>query len=102
MSMLSAVAPAIAPVANAVTQSSGSAQREADAGSAHGPNARAVVTSQAAFVTLSMESRGRAASSGFDGRRVDAGFEKQEADGNKVTSPEQEKEKVKGKLDVAA
>ncbi|HQH26178.1 MAG TPA: hypothetical protein PLP17_02185 [Oligoflexia bacterium] len=102
MGILAALAPALAPAANSVMQSSGSAPRESDAGKAHSSNAGVVVSSQAAVVTLSMESKGRAASAGPDGRRVDAGFEKQDATGKSAAEHEEQKEKVKGKLDVAA
>ncbi len=101
MSMLSALAPAIAPVANSVALGPGSPAREADAGSMQKSNAGNVLASQAAVVTLSFDSK-RAASSG-DGKRVDAGFEKQEVNGNSVSAKRQEaKEEVQNKLDVSA
>ena len=101
MSILPALAPALAPVANTFTQGSGTAPRESDAGSSHSSNAKNVLASQAAIVTLSFESKGRAASSG-DGRRVDASFDKQGTHALKSDSREEKKEKIDGRLNVAA
>lgn len=107
MSVISTLAPAaVAPIANVVTNSSGSAPRGADSGTAQSSHAQGVLTSQAAVVHLaSAEGKSRAASNGMEGRRVDAGFEKQEAK-ERFSSKGKEEEGSsnfsRGKIDVEA
>lgn len=103
MSVLSTtLAPAAAPAASASTHASGTAAR-ADGNSGHAASAKGIVNSPAAVVSLvSVEGKARAASHGSEGRRVDAGYEKQEAKGGTETLQKEKKEADRTKVDVEA
>lgn len=105
MSVISTLAPAaVAPIANVVTNSSGTAPRGGDSGTAQSSHAQGVLTSQAAVVHLaSAEGKSRGASNGTEGRRVDAGFEKQEAK-DRLSSKGEEgsSNSPRGKINVEA
>ncbi len=97
----STLAPAVAPAASTATQGNGSAARGSE-GTSLSSNAQAALTSQSAatVVSLSSDSKSRAATSG-EGRKVDGTFDKQEAKGK----PEAENGQDNGTpktLDVAA
>ena len=96
------LAPAVAPAANTLQQSSGAVARGGE-GTSVTTNAQNVLTSQsAAIVTISTDSKSRSATSG-EGRKVDAGFEKQESKGSLQAKTGGSGSKSAGKtLNVAA
>lgn len=104
MSLLSTtIAPAIAPAASIATHGSGAVSRGAETGSSASSIAQHPVASQAAIVTLTQESKARAASSGYEGRRTDATFGGEKSKKNLSNKTEKgSSSSTKATLNVAA